>query len=1249
MTEYDEGAAVAGRFIILERIGEGGMGAVYRALQTSLDREVALKVLHSQVAFTPRARRRFGREARAVARLNHPHIAAVYDFGTDDDERSLWLAMELVTGSPLTTLKRAEIDLLRLLSITDQILSALSAAHARAIIHRDLKPSNVLITADDEGHEVIKLVDFGLAATKEGELSLENAPGGLNDEEAEGATRVIMGTPRYMAPEIFRRKPVDPRVDLYALGVILYEILAGRPPYPGDDPRLVMKGHLKDPIPLLKVRDGAEVPSELEGIIYKLLAKEPDDRYQTANEVREEIQGIIGNYSFVPWMQGPAFGDISQFSRGSASSPGFLSRFGGQTMPPAAMLGASRPGISSALAPLVGRGTERRLIEDRIRRCVGQREPALVTIEGESGVGKSRLAQWIQVRVDESGIMRSALGVHASNGGGFDGVRSVLDQLLGTQEVPYDDVPHVIESRLMRWDFSADEIATISQLMQPGGDAMLFDISGPLNDRVSQQERVFAAVERVLRRASHERALLVVLENLHHSGDTTYAFLEHLVVGLHLNPDPILIVATINSEFLQAVTELKDSLMRLGRFGTELVRIHLGLLDGKEATELVQKILPLDETLAARIARRAGGNPLHVMQIVRYLQESEKLHFHQGNWELKAEVELDKEVPQELGDLMRYRVEKVTSRHADPMRLKSLLDRCAVLGARFDFRLLQSFTQREGEQRLLANLDADLEYLVRDGVFREVGHSGEDILEFNHSLMRDVLLHDMDGKRSQRNLHVLAAETKIGFYQNRAAQHGVEIADHYRRARHPKGVYAFTVKAARAAMASSDLETAIRLYREAMLLAEKDGSVDEGFGQEEQGLHEISAVMRSEEVMLEVAHIEVKIDEYEKAREHYRGLLRSPSKEISAWARWGLGGLALRQGDLDEAFGWFEACRREAVQITDLAARSRIEANALAGNGNVHSLRGEFELAGQVLPQALELAQQEEERKLEGEILRTLADVEWSLGSPEKSEIYRRRATMLAESLGDQEVLAQSMLHTANYLRRVGHPGRVEEATQGAIEILETLGKRHAQAAGLLMLGRIAWSRGDFKEAASRYREAHRLFEAFEDRHGITQCKHRLAELAFSIEKYKETQALVRDALEGYREIGDRVGVAFGRLLSGRVDLQLQNIQQALATFRAVEEDFDEMGHFGGRIQALAHLALAHEMLGESEESDRLVQEIFESVTQMPIVEECFAWSLERLSPLINARDPSVALDLDNLAEEAWQMLGRPVQTRVKA
>lgn len=1246
MSEYREGESVAGRFVILDKLGEGGMGTVFRALQTSLDREVALKVLHSQVAFTPRARRRFGREARAVARLNHPHIASVYDFGADHGDQELWLAMELVNGTAMTGLKRADLDILRLMSLTDQILSALSAAHARGIIHRDMKPSNVLLTQDDDGREIIKLVDFGLAATQDGELSLDNAPGNLidDDNDSEQNSRVIMGTPRYMAPEIFRRKPVDPRVDLYALGVILFEILSGKPPFPGDDPRLVMRGHLKEPIPRLVPRDGIELPAELERIIYKLLAKEPDDRYQTAIEVREALQVIIGNYSYVPWMQGPSLVDFSSTQFGNMSQGSFLSRFGGQTIPPAAMIGGSRPGMNANVAPLVGRAVERRTIESHIRRCAQEGIAAIVTIEGESGIGKTRLAQWIQVRVDESGIMRCATGVHTRNGGGFDGIRAILDTLLGTSEAPYDDMPRLIDARLRRWEFSNDEIDTCVQLMRPGGETALFDGSGPVTDRVSRQERVFAVIERVLRRVSRERPLLILLENLHVAGETTFAFLEHLAVGLHLNPDPILIVTTVNSELVDSAPELRDSLARLGRFGIEVSRVKLGRLDADEATQLVQKLLPIDSPIAARVAQRGGGNPLHLSQIVRYLQESEKIQFQNGTWVLQAGVDIDHEVPDELIELMRFRRDRVAARYVDAEALIQILERCALFGQRFDYRLLRGFLTHAKETYLEQHVDAALEFLVREGILTEVGHSGEDVMEFNHALMRDVLVNDMEGRRTQRQIHRLTAEAKIRFYGNRVNEHGLEIAEHYRRARDARGVYIFTVKAARAAMASSDLDTAIRLYREAMSLAEKDESIDADL---DAGLQEVSSVMRSEEVSLEVANIEMKIGEYVVAREHYRTLLRSQNRQISVWARWGLGQLALRQGELDEAVGWFEAALRETPSLEQRGlgdAAQKLEAYSQFGMGSVAFLKGDLKKASQTLVRALDSAQKQQERLLEGEILRVLSDAMWSLGDTDKAEIYRRRATMLAETDGDQDALAHSMLHAAQFLRHVGQPARADEQTRAAMKIFESVGKRHNIAACLLVLGHTAWCRGEFKEAASHYREAHRLFEAFEDRRGMTHCKLRLSELAFSIRKFREAQTLIRDASEGYRAMGDRIGLAYCKLLHGRVELASGNFDSAYAIFHACVGEMDAIGDVAGRMQAMAFEAVTLEKRGKHDDTEAHLNQIFSTVRSVPVAFESFASALDLLSIELNNRRPDLAIETDNLAEEAWQMLGRPVR-----
>ncbi len=1222
------------------------MGAVYRALQTSLDREVALKVLHSKVAFTPRARRRFGREARAVARLNHPHIAAVFDFGTDNDGQTLWLAMELVEGTPMTYLKREEIDILRLMSLTDQVCSALSAAHARGIIHRDLKPSNVLLANDADGNEIIKLVDFGLAATQTGDLSLENAPGGLGDETSEAKSRTIMGTPRYMAPEIFRRQPIDPRVDIYALGVILFEILAGRPPYPGDDPRVVMKGHLKKPIPRLEPR-GAPLPPEFERCIYRMLAKEPAERYQNANEVRDELQAIINTYSYVPWMTGPTVGEHSSMNvgSGSISRPGFLSGFGAQTMPPAAMFGnRSGPGaIGNQSAPLVGRVNERRIIEQHIRQASYEGIGGIITIEGEEGIGKSRLLQWIKVRVEEAGLLYPAGGEYTRQSGGFDGIRSVLEQLLGTAEATYEEIESIVTSRL-RGDFDDDEVKTIVQLLKPGSEDALFDATGPSDDhRAARQERIFAVIERVFRRAAQIRPVLLSLENMHYAGEATFAFLEHLAVGLHFNTAPILLIATMRSEDLEARPRLRDALHRLSRFGTDVIRLRLDRMSDEEAAQLVQKMVPVEPDVATRIASRSAGNPLHLTQILRYLHESGKLRFMNGSWRIEEGVDIGREVPEELGDLMRLRAERAAVRYHDEKAVKNVLERGAILGNRFDYRLLYSFLQREQSPHL-ENLDDILEFLVREGLLREVGHSAEDILEFSHVVMRDVLLVDLEERRSLRDLHRVAAEVKVDFYGSRARQHALEIAEHYRRARDPKGVYVYTVSAARSAMAASDLKSAIRLYREAHDIAEREESFDDPA--RDGGFERVSTILQGEEVALEVAHLEVKIGDYAIAREHYRTLLRSQERGVAVWARWGLGDLALKQGELDEAVGWFEASLREAQKMAEDEAfaeeADEVESYAMAGVGRVAYLRGDYVEADEMLTAALENAQGHGLRQLEGEILRTLSDVVWSRGDGDKAEVYRRRASILAESSEDREALAHAQLHSAQYHQAIGQPTRAEKEVTEAREIFDELGKRHAIAHCLLVLGRIAWARGDYKEAAGHYREAHRLYEAFEDRRGVTHCKRHLARLAFSIQKHREAQTLLRDALEGYRTMGDRIGVARCKLLLGRLDQQRGKSVDGV--FSSIATELARLGDHRGAVCANALYAATMEAQGEYRTVDELIDTLLERIRDMVVTEESLAAALDNLSGLLADRRPDLAIQVDGLAEETWQRLGRNVR-----
>lgn len=1249
MSAYQEGSEVAGRFIIKEKIGEGGMGSVYRALQVSLDREVALKMLHAQSAFTARARRRFAREARAIARLNHPHIAGVYDFGVDDEHETLWLAMEFILGKSMAPLKREPIELMRILSLTDQILSALSSAHARGIIHRDLKPSNVLLAKDAEEREIIKLVDFGLAASYQDELDLSNAPMDLGHEDDDANDRVILGTPRYMAPEIFKRQPVDPRVDLYALGVMLFEILAGKPPYPGDDPRKVMKAHLHEPIPQLISRDGQGLPAEFEGCIYKLLAKDPADRFQSASDAREIVSAVIAQFSYVPWMAtGPRVDGHNFHLAGNLSSSGFITGVGGQTVAPSAMLAAAAPelaAVSIPVAPLVGRQTERQILEKRLRAALREDHGSMIFLLGEAGVGKTRLLDWVRVRVEESGVMRCAQGRYTSSQRGFYGVRSVLAELLGVGDFPFDDLLKVLERKLEPLGFAREELELIARLLQPeqrtSGAASLLSASGSL----TEQERAFALVERILRHSAKEKPLLILLENVHEAGEATLAFLEHFAVGLHLTPAPIVMVAAMRAEEVEQIGPLKQMLERLVRFdSSDIVRIVLKRLSLEDATSMIQKLAPLEESLVARLAQRAEGNPLLITQMLKFLQESQKLQYDSGRWRLVEGAQLTREIPDEVADMMRYRASQVCRQDREPDVMRALLDRFAVLGSRFSYALARHMLSTEPTQPFLHTLDERLESLIKQGILREVGHSGQDLLEFDHGLMRDVLLQDLHQRRSQRQLHKLAAQAKLSMWETLpGGERALEIVEHYKHAKDPAGVYHYTLKAARAALNACDLKASMRLFRQAEELAE---SVRHAEGTQLNELSQMSQLINHDEIALEVAHLSRRLGEYDAARQAYRKLLGAQDVAIGLWARWGLGELSQRLGDFEEAIGWYESARRESLKAKQFAqplhdrVAGLIDAYCLFGLGHVTMLRGDYIAANMTLGEALERAQRMQERALESAVLLVTAEVVWRRGDKVRAEIYRRRALMLIDGYGDKEIEALASMYMARYALCVGEIGVARAKLEEAHDAFEALGKRHYVAHCLLLKGKMFWLCDESKEAAKTYRQAHRFYEMFNDRRGLTECKAQLASLALSIRRYPDAQTLIRDALEGYRAMHDRAGEAWCRVLIGRLELALQKYDKAARTFMDVVSAMEELGDVQSvpLVKLLVALSLVS---AQSTMADDYLHELLPELDDMEVVDEASVFALGQLIHQLSERMPAVSARLELTLERQRRQLGQ--------
>ncbi len=497
------GHVLDGLYTIQARVGEGAMGTVYRALDGYRQRAVGIKVLKPDAAEDDRAPRLFLREARAMARLDHPGIVSVYGSGTTQDGMP-YLVMEWIEGRPLSKVPLPP-RLETVVALIDRVLEALAHAHARGVIHRDLKPANILLAGQGEditgdvGRGAVKLVDFGVArifdaqrasspppppappkaarsrsfaAVAQRGLSLETQP---HEVKAEG-------TPRYMAPELYRGKEglIGPPNDLYAVGVLLYELLTGQKLYDTYNPAALMSMQLLGEIPQVIVRPELGARYAPQALLERLLTPDPFARIQHSAEARRELQAwhreqgaSAGIPAGLVLPAAPLWEEDDPLQQ-THSAPRIT--FAGS--PPELTLLSWRP------LPVLGRAAEQAWLWHHLEEVgAGEGGRALV-IQGDNGLGKSHLARWLAEAAAEDGSA-VPLWCDLHGGGLLEGVRAALDRQLYTQGLDGDPLRQRLRGHLERqglafptldapvddprWaSLAAHEVELLARLLRPG-------------------------------------------------------------------------------------------------------------------------------------------------------------------------------------------------------------------------------------------------------------------------------------------------------------------------------------------------------------------------------------------------------------------------------------------------------------------------------------------------------------------------------------------------------------------------------------------------------------------------------------------------------------------------------------------------------------------------------------------------------------------------------------------------------------
>jgi serine/threonine protein kinase len=340
------GTVVAGRYKVIKLLGEGGMGAVYLAEHSAIEKKLALKVLHPEYATKGDIVTRFQQEAISASRIKHPNVLEVFDFGQLDDG-SFFLAMEFLEGNDLADeiQKSRVLDARRGLGYALQICRALAAAHAKGVVHRDMKPENVFLQRTSDGEDIVKIVDFGIAQLR------------TNEEAAAGAkqrrltrTGMIFGTPEYMSPEQAAGRHADQRADVYAVGIILYEMFTGAVPFTGETFLGVLAKHLNEAPPAMTaVYPELGLSQEFQAVVYRALEKTPDARFQSMTELSQALQatpegrGVFAFDRAALSASATEFHEYQEVPTGAFTSPQFKDRDAASRAPTAPGVVLSQP------------------------------------------------------------------------------------------------------------------------------------------------------------------------------------------------------------------------------------------------------------------------------------------------------------------------------------------------------------------------------------------------------------------------------------------------------------------------------------------------------------------------------------------------------------------------------------------------------------------------------------------------------------------------------------------------------------------------------------------------------------------------------------------------------------------------------------------------------------------------------------------------------------------------------------------